>query len=228
MQVIAFIAQKGGSGKTTEAVSLAGAALEGGRNPLIIDIDMQASACKWADRRGHDNPPHVIDAQPSRLANALEKAASMGFDLVLIDTPAKSGDAGLAAARVSNLVIIPYRPQILDLETVDSTKDILRLAGNISALAILNAVPPIGFRRRDDAMAFLQQYEIPICPYVISHRAVFGDAMALGKSVLEYEPEGKAAQEIREVYKHISQLLGRQEEPEGAVYGATGKSRRVG
>lgn len=225
MQIIAFIAQKGGSGKTTTAINLAGAALEDGRNPLVIDIDMQASACKWADRRGQDNPPHVIDAQPSRLANALEKAAGMGFDLVLIDTPAKSGDAGLAAARVSNLVIIPYRPQILDLETVDSTRDILRLGGNKPCLAVLNAVPPIGFKRREDATNFLKEYEIPICPHAISNRAIFGDAMVVGKSVLEFEPEGKAAQEIREVYKHVSQLLGKQE---GAFHGAPAKARRIG
>ena len=44
MQTIAFIAQKGGTGKTTQAISLAGAALEAGRVPLVIDIDMQASA----------------------------------------------------------------------------------------------------------------------------------------------------------------------------------------
>src|ERR1035438_5145644 len=98
----------------------------------------------------------------------------MGFDFIVIDTPAKSGDAGLAAARVANLVIVPYRPQILDLETIDSSKDILRLAGDVPAMAVLNAVPPVGFKRRDDAMDFLKQYEIPICPHAISHRAVFG------------------------------------------------------
>ena len=224
MQIIVFIAQKGGTGKTTEAINLACAALEAGHNPLIIDIDVQASACRWADRRG-DKSPTVIDAQPSRLPSAIEKAAEAGFDLVLIDTPAKSGDAGLAAARVANLVMIPYRPQILDLETIDSTKDILHLAGHPEHMAVFNAVPPVGFKRRDDAMAFLRQYDIPLCPYAISHRAAFGDATALGQSVLEYEPEGKAAQEIREVYKHVSQLLGKQE---GAIYGATAKARRIG
>jgi chromosome partitioning protein len=225
MQVITLMAQKGGTGKTTAAINFAGAALIAGRKPLIIDVDMQASACKWADRRGVESSPHVIDAQPSRLMAALEKAAGMGFDFILIDTPAKSGEAGLAAARVSNLVVIPYRPQILDLETVESSRDLIRLANNVPAIALLNAVPPVGFRRRQEAADFLKQYDISICPHVISQRAVFGDAMAAGQSVLEFEPDGKASQEILIAYNYLSQLVGKLASRETAD--GTTKSRRA-
>jgi chromosome partitioning protein len=224
MFIIAMITQKGGTGKTTLALNLAVAAAEQGCKPLIIDVDMQASACKWADRRGEDKSPHVIDAQPSRLANAIEKAESMGFDFAIIDTPAKSGDAGLAAAKVADIVLIPCRPQILDLETIESTKDIIRLAGSPAAMAILNAVPPVGHRRREDAGDFLKQYDIPICTQAVSHRAIFGDATAMGQSVIESEPEGKAAQEIREVYLQVTKFAGKQEK---IKHGAD-KSQRFG
>jgi chromosome partitioning protein len=88
MQTLSIIAQKGGTGKTTLVLSIAVAAHAAGKTTLIIDLDPQASACKWGDRRPGE-PPTVIDAQPARLANALEKAAQAGVDLVIIDTPAR-------------------------------------------------------------------------------------------------------------------------------------------
>ena len=141
MYTIALIAQKGGTGKTTLAVSLAVAAGQVGLTLIIFDLDPQATACNWKDRRKGDGPV-VIDAQPSRLAAALEKAEENGVDFAVIDTPARYEQSALAAAKVADLVLIPCRPQAYDLETIPNTKEILALAGNTPALAILNAVPP--------------------------------------------------------------------------------------
>ncbi len=81
MYTIALIAQKGGTGKTTLAVSLAVAAGQVGLKALIFDLDPQATACNWKDRRKGDGPV-VIDAQPSRLAAALEKAEENGIEWI--------------------------------------------------------------------------------------------------------------------------------------------------
>ena len=66
MYTVALIAQKGGTGKTTLAVSLAVAAGQVGMTSIIIDLDPQGTACNWKDRRKSDGPV-VIDAQPGRL-----------------------------------------------------------------------------------------------------------------------------------------------------------------
>jgi chromosome partitioning protein len=110
MKTIALVAQKGGTGKTTIAISLAVEAVGRGLSVVVIDLDPQASACRWSDRRGEEAPP-VIDAQPSRLSQALAKAAQAGVDLAIVDTPARVEQAAAEAAKAADLVLIPCKPQ---------------------------------------------------------------------------------------------------------------------
>ena len=205
MKTIALIAQKGGTGKTTLALSLAVAAQQAGQVAVIIDLDPQATACNWGDRRKLDSPI-IVDAQPARLNKALEKAAENSVDLAIIDTPARSEQAALAAAKAADLIIIPCRPQIYDMETIPNSREIVTLAGGRPALVILNAVPPWAGRQREASEA-AATFGIPICPLMLGNRAAFGDAAALGQSVMEYEPGGKAADEIRNVYKYIIRFI---------------------
>jgi chromosome partitioning protein len=214
MYTIALLAQKGGTGKTTLALSLAVAAARSGLTVLVIDLDPQATACNWSDRRTQD-APLVIDAQPGRLPAALEKAKQGGVDLVLIDTPARTEQSALAAAKCADLILIPCRPQAYDLETIPNTKELIALAGNKPSLALLNAVPSRG-NRHEQARTFLARHSVPVCPHMLGQRAAFGDAGALGLTPLEYEAAGLAADEIQQVYKYISRLLDSQAKKEAA------------
>jgi chromosome partitioning protein len=205
MYTIAIIAQKGGVGKTTLAVSLAVAAEQAGRSAVVFDLDPQASACNWGDRRAAE-APIVIDAQPSRLHAALDKAREGGIGFAFIDTPPRSEQAALAAAKVADLVLIPCRPQVYDLETIPNTAELLRLAGNKPAMVLLNAILPWG-SRHEQARTALARMSMPVCPAMMTQRAAFGDAGTLGLTALEHDPQGKAAHEIRLVYKYVSGLL---------------------
>jgi chromosome partitioning protein len=205
MYTIALIAQKGGVGKTTLAVSLAVAAEEAGKQSVIIDLDPQASACNWGDRRKQATPI-IVDAQPSRLAQALAKAEEGGVAFAFIDTPPRSEQAALAAAKAADLVLIPSRPQIYDLETIPNTAELLRLAGNKPSMVVLNAIPPRG-TRHEQAIEALKRLSMPVCPAMLTQRAAFGDAGTLGLTAVDHDPAGKAAQEIRLVYKYATRLL---------------------
>ena len=205
MDVVALLAQKGGTGKTTLALSLAVAAQQDGKETLLIDLDPQGTACNWSDRRESESPL-VLDVQPGRLPKALRKALEGGIQFTVIDTPPRSEQAAMAAAKVADLIVIPCRPQAYDLETIPNTRELISLAGDKPALVVLNGVPPQG-SRHEQAKVVLQRLEMHICPAMLGHRAAFGDAGSLGETPLEYDPRGKAAEEIRTLYKYTSQLL---------------------
>ena len=197
MVTIAVVAQKGGTGKTTLALTLAVAAEQTGETAVVLDIDPQATACKWGDRR-EASTPVVIDAQPARLGRALEAAQQQGVDLVIIDTPARLETAALEAARLSTLVVIPCRPLIFDIETVPTSQQIVTLAGGPPVAAVLNATPPRG-RRAMQTRAALDEFGIVVCPHGLGQRAAVGDAVAVGLVAMEFMPSSRAASEARAV-----------------------------
>jgi chromosome partitioning protein len=219
MYVLALLSQKGGGGRTSLAVSLATAAESYGKQSLIIDLDPQATACKWGDRRTYDSPI-VIDAQAARLGPALAKAKEGGIDLAIIDTPPRSAESALAAAKLADLIVMPIRPQMYDLETTPNTLELIATAasgrtGKIPIAVVLNAIPPQG-NRHVQARESLEALGLTVCTNMIGYRAAFGDAAALGLSVLEYDSTGRAADEVRKVYLEIMRSIEKPSLPESS------------
>lgn len=206
MQTLAMIAQKGGTGKTTLALSLAVAAEAAGQSVIVIDLDPQASACRWGDRRTAEAPA-VMDAQPARLAAALAKAAQSGFDLAIVDTPARVEQAAAEAAKAADLVLIPCKPSILDLETLRTTAELVQGRSKRPPLVVLNAIPAQGTRHEQAAQA-ITGMGLEVCPIYVGQRVAFEYAMQAGQSVTEYEPDGRAASDIRQLYNTICQIVG--------------------
>jgi chromosome partitioning protein len=97
MKTIAIISQKGGAGKTTVAIHLAVAAEHRGMNTALFDLDPQASASSWADKRNQPVPA-VVSAQAARLPGLLKQAEAQSADLVIIDSAPNADAASLAAA----------------------------------------------------------------------------------------------------------------------------------
>ncbi|NTV08966.1 MAG: AAA family ATPase, partial [Chlorobium limicola] len=198
MKTIAVISQKGGAGKTTIALNLAVAALRSGHQSAVIDIDPQASAKCWHDLR-QDDAPAVVSAQAVRLPEILQTAKQNGAELVIIDTAPHSESAALAAARLADLVLVPCRPSLLDLKAITTTIDLAVLA-KTPALAVLNTVPVRG-GLKGDAEQVLRRYGVEMAPVTLGHRVAFVHSLTTGQGVLEYEPDGKATEEITELFR---------------------------
>jgi len=204
MRTVAIVTQKGGAGKTTLTLHLAVAAVAAGHNTAIIDLDPQASSAEWGDRREADLPV-VISAHSSRLPQEMERIRSNGGDLLLVDTAPHADSVALAATRAADLVLVPFRPNILDLKALMNTVDLIKATGTPFFL-VMNAVPPVG-GDSDDAAAMLDELELPICPVRVTNRLGFVRSLTPGLTAQETEPGGKAAQEIEGVYAHMMGLV---------------------
>ena len=170
-----------------------------------MDLDPQATAANWSDRREADTPV-VISAQASRLPQILKAAEDGGADLVIIDTAPRAEQAALAAARAADLVLVPCRPAVHDLETVSTTVDLAGLAGRTPIMAVLNGVPARG-PKAAQAQEVLDRMRVPVCAGMFGQRVAFDNAAALGLSAQEYEPGGKAAKEVGDVYASVIQRV---------------------
>ena len=142
MRTIAIISQKGGTGKTTLALNLAVAAMLKMQVPVIIDLDPQASVSGWGDLR-QDEQPTVVSAQAARIVQILAAAEASGGHYVIIDTAPHSEKGALEAARRADLILVPCRPALLDLNAINHTFDLAKLAKK-PCTVVLNQVPHQG------------------------------------------------------------------------------------
>lgn len=194
MKKIALIAQKGGVGKTTIAVNLAVAA---GVKTALFDLDQQESAVIWADRRKSESP-HVEFLTERRLPEAV-KAAELGkFELVIIDTPPAAGPQALTAAQAADIVLIPCRPSLVDLDAIRRTAQLVKSAG-VPAFVVFNAAPHSATTLLEDARAIVEGAGLIPAPVVLRERSAYRASWPVGKTVIETEPRSKAAKELSEL-----------------------------
>jgi len=198
MTIIAVVSQKGGSGKTTLSVNLAAAAEAAGAVALIIDTDPQATASQWGSWRS-DKAPEVIDSAPPRILAKVEAAKGQGATFIVIDTPPHADSAASRAVEVADLVLIPCRPSAFDLAAIKTTVSLVRLFDK-PAFVVFTAGPPTASRMYEEVVELVQGFGIEPCPYILPDRAAYRHASAAGASVLEFEPQGKAAAEITALY----------------------------
>lgn len=201
MKKIALIAQKGGVGKTTVAVNLAVAAQAAGIRTVLFDLDPQESAVVWSDRRKAELP-HVEFLTERRLPDALAAAEAQGFGLAIIDTPPAAGPQAYTAAQSVDLVLVPCRPSLIDLDAIRRTAQLVKSAG-ITAFVVFNAAPPGATTLLDDARSIVDGAGLAAAPIVLRERSAFRASWPLGKGVLETEPRGKAAVEMSELQKWV-------------------------
>lgn len=205
IKTVALVAQKGGVGKTTIAVNLAAAAQAAGVRTALFDLDQQESAVMWSDRRTAEEP-HVEFLTERRLAEALAAAEKQGFGLAIIDTPPAAGPHAYTAAQAADLVLIPCRPSLVDLDAIRRTAQLVKSAG-IEAFVVFNAAAPGATTLLEDARAIVQGTGLAVAPTVLRERSAYRAAWPLGKAVTETEPEGKAAAEVSELKDWVFALL---------------------
>ena len=207
MKTISILSQKGGSGKTTSTLALAGAAHAQGKTVVVLDIDPQAAATGWYAARKRSELPeglHVKPLQAVQLEEVLEACRAQDVDLVLIDTPPQSDNPAVQAAQLSDLVLIVTKPSVMDLRAIQNTLRLAKVA-DVHPYLLLNSVKAVG-TRHIEASETMQRMGVDVLPVMLGDRVAFMDMLVDGRTPNEYNAGGSATQESMALYEHVNML----------------------
>jgi chromosome partitioning protein len=219
MKTIAFISNKGGTGKTTLAVNMAAAAFGAGFKVLIGDLDPQRCCIDWANSRARPGP-EVSPFKRGALFPAQFAADRAGTDLMILDAPAASPEIAFQAAKASDLAILVVRPSIMDLRTMADMVSTIRTL-RVKSMIVLNQAP--SQRNGQEAQSVLAAvdrlnlFELPLAPMGIRSRMAFQASIIHGLSASEMFPQSAACAEVMALWHHIAQSLSLAQPAQGSA-----------
>ena len=208
MHVIAVLNQKGGSGKTTIATHLARALQLDGDGVLLIDSDPQGSARDWAAVR-EDQPVTVVGIDRPTIERDLKQIARKDF--VVIDGAPQAADLAVSAMKAADFVLIPVQPSPYDIwataELVDLVKQRIELTdGRLQAAFVVSRAIK-GTKVGAEVAEALAEYGLPVLESRITQRVIYPGTAASGTTVLDADPAGDAAAEVRALSAELKQKL---------------------
>jgi len=204
MKVIATASLKGGAGKTTLTLHLATATEHSGLPSAVVDLDPQQAAAKWSDGRDAARPT-VVSAMASRLPRVLTELERDGAALAFLDTAAHAEAILTHALDAADFVLIPCRATAIDIQHLAVTGQLVAARGKPAAV-ILNAVNE-RLAEYEQARRAAVNMGLTVAPVSISNLVAYSRALTAGQGVTEFEPTGKAAQEILNLLQWISGIL---------------------
>lgn len=208
MHVIAVLNQKGGSGKTTIATHLARALQLDGKDVLLVDSDPQGSARDWAAVR-EDNPLAVVGIDRPTIDRDLKAIGRKDF--VVIDGAPQAADLAVSAIKAASFILIPVQPSPYDIwataDLVELVKQRIEVTdGRLQAAFVVSRAIK-GTRIGAEVTDALNGYGLPVLESRITQRVIYPGTAAAGTTVMDEEPEGDAAREVRALMAEITQKL---------------------
>jgi len=203
-RIVAATQPKGGTSKSTACINFAVAAAEHDLLVALVDTDPQGSVMMWKEARC-DEWPRVFAMQPRELPNWL-RSEGKHFDLIVIDTPAHDTDTLAAVARIADLSIIVTQPTRLAIAVATRLQRVF-INADVPYAILLSQTPP---RLTSRLAGWLENYRLlgTLVDTQLAYRVAYQDAIPLGLGVVEYEPHGLAADEVRGATDWILAKLG--------------------
>lgn len=210
--IVAFLNQKGGVGKTTLALHLAGEWARRGKRVTVIDADPQGSALDWSEQRareGLERPFGVIGlARDTVHREAPELARTC--DHIVIDGPPRIAGLMRSALLAADLVLIPAQPSPFDgWASAEMLKLIAKariFRPNLAARFVLNRCGARTILARDTAEA-LARHDPPMLAATIGQRIAFADTARTGRLVADIDDDSAAVREIVALAAEVERVI---------------------
>ncbi|MBX5086746.1 AAA family ATPase [Rhizobium lentis] len=209
--IVAVLNQKGGVGKTTLALHLAGEWARRGLRVTLIDADPQGSALDWSQQRSREGLPRAFGvvglARDTLHREAPELARDS--DYVVIDGPPRVAGLMRSALLAADLVLMPVQPSPFDgwasAEMLALLTEARIYRPQLAARFVLNRCAARTIIARDTAET-LADHDPSVLATTIGQRVVFADAAQTGRLASEITADSPAAREISALAAEIARL----------------------
>lgn len=220
MPIIVVGTEKGGVGKSTILVNIAGLMAIDGHDICIVDADKQLTSMRWAQYREElDGVPKLNCVSASGNIAATLKDLEKRYDFVLVDCAGRDSNELRSAMLAADVLLAPFRPSQADIDTIPKLSELIDTAvmfnEKLSAIGVMNFCPVLpNLKDADRAAAALVDIDnIKLSTTRICERQGFRDSYAEGYCVDEWHKitgkasDKKAADEIRWITKEILECV---------------------
>src|SRR5690349_13814206 len=206
VRIVVFASQKGGSGKTTLSGHIAVEAERAGDGPVALtDTDPQGSLAKWWNARSAATPAFA-QASLEELDACIDHLKSIGFKLIVVDTPPAVTQTIAHVVARADLVVVPTRPSPHDLRAVGPTADIADSLRKPLVFVVNSATARA--RITSETAVALSQHGV-VAPVTLHHRVDFAASMIDGRTVGDIRPDSKSAKEVSALWLYMRDRLAR-------------------
>jgi chromosome partitioning protein len=207
-QIVGVANSKGGTGKSTIAIHLACCALETGVNVSLVDTDAQGSVKDWANVRpdSMETPNVVCNNDPYSIHVTIERLED---ELIVVDSPAGLSEMTGEVLGLSDLVLVPIMPSVLDLWGVGEFERVLeeQAQKGLEVVLVTSKYDHASTLSEELAEYLSEEYpEYSHLEYGICDRVAYKRQMGQGQTVLEGN-DARAKNEVRRLYHDINDLL---------------------
>jgi len=211
-KIISIVNQKGGAGKTTLSMQLAGTLGLKKYKVLVIDADPQATATRWASSAEDDKPFPAsvsgLSAAGSKVHREVKKFVE-DYDYIVIDCPpAADSPVPQSALMISDMAIVPVIPSPLDLWASVGIRQVIENISDINEdlmpyLMVNQCQPNTSLAK--ETLKILPEYGIPVMKTKLHQRTVYRQSAVYGGTV--HNLGSKASPAIKEVDSLAQEVL---------------------